>query len=184
MHIAELGVVMMLFLIGLELRPALLWELRGSIFGMGAAQLAGTALLGAALALALGLSWQFALAIGLIIGLSSTAIVLQSLTEKGLIKTPGGQACFSVLLFQDIAVIPMLAFLPLLGTAGDGGAKASGPLQHLPEWQQALVTLAAIAAIILAGRFLLRHVFRFIAGAHLREAFTATALLLLVASCG
>jgi Kef-type K+ transport system membrane component KefB len=106
--------------------------------------------------------------------------VLQSLSEKGLMKRPGGRASFSVLLFQDIAVIPMLAILPLLSN-GASTRQKSTPLDSLSGWQQGLVTLAAVAAIIFAGRVVLRHVFRFIASAHLREAFTATALLLLVA---
>lgn len=114
MHFAEFGVVMMLFLIGLELRPSVLWELRGSIFGLGGAQVGVTALAIAGIGLALGQPWQIGLAAGLILAMSSTAIILQSLQEKGLMKTPGGQASFAILLFQDIAVIPILALLPLL----------------------------------------------------------------------
>jgi Kef-type K+ transport system membrane component KefB len=117
MHFAEFGVVMMLFLVGLELQPALLWRLRGPIVGLGGLQVVGTTAVVGALGLILGLSWQVALAAGLILSLSSTAIVLQTLNEKGLMKTPGGQNSFSVLLFQDIAVIPMLAVLPLLATS-------------------------------------------------------------------
>ncbi|HEX8310670.1 MAG TPA: monovalent cation:proton antiporter-2 (CPA2) family protein [Chthoniobacteraceae bacterium] len=185
MHVAEMGVVMMLFLIGLELRPALLWQLRGSIFGMGGLQVAGTMTVVAVIALALGVELKMALAIGAILAMSSTAIVLQSLNEKRLIKRPGGEACFAVLLFQDIAVIPMLALLPLLrakgATAAEHAAESGSALAAMPQWQQGLITLGAVAAIIFIGRVVLRHVFRFIAGAHLREAFTATALLLLVA---
>lgn len=181
MHFAEFGVVMLLFLVGLELRPALLWELRTSILGLGAAQVIGTALLVTLIALFSGVSWNGAVAVGFILAMSSTAIVLQSLTEKGLANTPGGQACFSVLLFQDIFVIPILAILPLLAKkemaspVGDTAAMAG-----LPGWQQAIVTMGAVAMIILIGRVALRHFFRFIAAARLREMFTATALLLVV----
>jgi Kef-type K+ transport system membrane component KefB len=102
MHFAEFGVVMMLFLVGLELQPSLLWCLRGPILGTGGSQVGITAVVICAIALAFGLSWQMALTVGLILALSSTAIVLQSLTEKGLMKTPAGESSFSVLLFQDI----------------------------------------------------------------------------------
>jgi len=180
MHFAEFGVVMMLFLIGLELKPALLWELRGPILGLGGAQVLTTIALLGAVTLAFGFGWSIALTVGMIAAMSSTAIVLQSLTEKGLLKTPGGQSCFSVLLFQDIAVIPILALLPLLAAAPAAKTTHAGPLAALPAWQQALVTLGAVAGIIFAGRVLLRHFFRFIASARLREVFTATALLLVV----
>ena len=122
MHFAEFGVVMMLFLVGLELRPALLWRLRAPILGMGGAQVGLTAAALAGIGLALGVSWQTALATGIILSLSSTAIVLQSLSEKGLLKTPGGQSSFSILLFQDLAVIPMFAILPLLAITSIAGA--------------------------------------------------------------
>ena len=182
MHVAEFGVVMMLFLIGLELRPAVLWQMRGPILGLGGAQVLGTTAVVAGLALWLGASWQVALTIGFIVAMSSTAIVLQLLHEKGIARTAGGRAAFSVLLFQDIAVIPILALLPLLATyapAGGGHATHSA-LSDLPAWQHALLVLAAVAAVILAGRFLLRPVFRYIAATELREMFTATALLLVV----
>ena len=184
MHFAEFGVVMMLFLVGLELQPSLLWRLRGPILGTGGTQVGLTTVVISGIALAFGLSWQMALAVGLILALSSTAIVLQSLTEKGLMKTPAGESSFSVLLFQDIAVIPMLAVLPLLAVGGSAGhaghsAHASG-IETLPAWQQALVTIALIAAIIVVGRFLTRPIFRFIAETRLREIFTATALLLVI----
>ncbi|MBO6846775.1 MAG: cation:proton antiporter [Maricaulis sp.] len=113
-HFAEFGVVMMLFLVGLELEPKLLWEMRARLLGLGGLQVAGTTAAITGIAMAFGQPWQFALAIGLILALSSTAIVLQTLNEKGLMKSDGGQSGFSVLLFQDIAVIPMLAFIPLL----------------------------------------------------------------------
>ncbi|MBW4697823.1 MAG: monovalent cation:proton antiporter-2 (CPA2) family protein [Aphanocapsa lilacina HA4352-LM1] len=195
MHFAEFGVVMMLFLVGLELQPSLLWRLRVPILGMGGLQVIGTALVAGAIALAVGLSWQMSLAVGLILAMSSTAIVLQTLNEKGVMKSEAGQSAFSVLLFQDIAVIPILALLPLLATgkatevslqaaAGDlilvAAEGASGPTASLPAWQQALLVIALLGGIVLVGRFLMQPVFRFIASTRLREIFTATALLLVV----
>ena len=183
MHFAEFGVVMMLFLIGLELQPALLWRLRGPILGTGGLQVGITTVLVAGIAIALGQSWQIGLAIGMTLSLSSTAIVLQSLNEKGLMKTEGGQSCFSVLLFQDIAVIPMLAVFPLLAVGGGAGGHEEGHgnlISHLPGWQQGLVVVALVLAIVIVGRVLMRPVFRFIAETRLREAFTATALLLVI----
>lgn len=180
---AEFGVVMMLFLVGLELRPAMLWRLRGPILGMGGAQVLATALALGALALVAGIEWKIALASGVILAMSSTAIVLQSLAERGQLKSPGGEASFSVLLFQDISVIPILALLPLLATApatGAGGNEHASALAALPRWAQGLATLGAVGAIVFAGRFLLRHLFRFVAQTHLREVFTATALLLVI----
>lgn len=178
MHFAEFGVVMMLFLIGLELRPAMLWQMRGPILGLGGVQVAGTAIVIGLATLLLGLTWKPALVVGLILAMSSTAIVLQSLSEKGVMKTPGGEACFTVLLFQDIAVIPILAIIPLL--ASTQGTHATGAISGLGAWQHALLVLAGVAAIIAAGRFLLRPFFRYIAGTRLREMFTATALFIVV----
>ncbi|MEL6688696.1 MAG: cation:proton antiporter [Pseudomonadota bacterium] len=113
-HFAEFGVVMMLFLVGLELEPRMLWSMRAKLLGLGGLQVAGTTILVTAIAMAFGQPWTIALAIGMVLALSSTAIVLQTLNEKGLMRSDGGQSSFSVLLFQDIAVIPMLAFIPLL----------------------------------------------------------------------
>jgi monovalent cation:proton antiporter-2 (CPA2) family protein len=190
MHFAEFGVVMMLFLIGLELQPALLWRLRGPILGLGGLQVAVTSLIIAVISFIVGLSWQMALAVGAILSLSSTAIVLQTLKEKGLMKTEAGQSSFSVLLFQDIAVIPMLALLPLLAMgngslvslAANGVIFVKAQAEHgaVSGWQQALLVMAAVGGIIIAGRFLMRPVFRFIADTRLRELFTATALLLVI----
>ncbi|MGB3308570.1 MAG: glutathione-regulated potassium-efflux system protein KefC [Nodosilinea sp.] len=187
MHFAEFGVVMMLFLIGLELRPSLLWQLRGPILGLGGLQVVVTTGAIAAIALLVGLPWTMALAIGMILALSSTAIVLQTLNEKRLMKTEAGQAAFSVLLFQDIAVIPMLALLPLLAmghTAANSGAvvfvATAEASEGLPGWQQTLLVMGAVGGIIVAGRFLMQPVFRFIADTRLREMFTATALLLVI----
>jgi CPA2 family monovalent cation:H+ antiporter-2 len=189
-HFAEFGVVMMLFLVGLELRPAVLWKMRKQLIGLGGLQVVGTTAVFAGAGLLFGLSWQSALALGMILALSSTAIVLQTLNEKGWMKTQGGQSSFSVLLTQDIAVIPMLAILPLLAVAhvdphatdthGQAAGHGGEALAALPGWAQALIILAVIAAIIVAGRHLLRPIFRFIAEAHLREIFTATALLLVI----
>jgi monovalent cation:proton antiporter-2 (CPA2) family protein len=180
MHFAEFGVVMMLFVIGLELRPALLWQMRRPILGLGGLQVIGTAFVIGSLAVWLGLPWKSSFAIGLILAMSSTAIVLQSLGERGVMKTPGGEAAFAVLLFQDIAVIPILALMPLLA-AGSGATPAhSGMIGNLPGWEQALLVVAAVAIIVFAGRFLLRPFFRYIAGTRLREMFTATALFIVV----
>ncbi len=183
MHFAEFGVVMMLFLVGLELQPSLLWKLRGPILGLGGLQVGVTAVVIGGLGMAAGLPWNQSLATGLILTLSSTAIVLQTLNEKGLMPTQGGQSCFAVLLFQDIAVIPMLAVLPLLAMGGGGSAQdahgATG-MAALPGWQQGLITVGLIAAIVLGGRLLTRPVFRFIASTGLREVFTAFALFLVI----
>jgi glutathione-regulated potassium-efflux system ancillary protein KefC len=181
MHFAEFGVVMMLFLVGLELQPALLWKMRGPIFGLGGLQVAATALVGGGIGAALGIPFRESLTIGLILAMSSTAIVLQSLQEKGLLKTPGGQASFAVLLFQDISVIPIFALLPLLAMTG---SEASAVPKHgvaaLAAWQQGLLIAAVVAGIVFAGRYLIRPVFRFIASTGLREIFTAAALLLVI----
>jgi len=183
MHFAEFGVVMMLFLVGLELQPSLLWRLRGPILGLGGLQVTLTSSAFAGLALAFGLAWQMAVAIGMTLALSSTAIVLQTLAERGQLKTDGGQSCFAVLLFQDIAVIPMLAVFPLLATAAPGGGTAEhGPawFEALAGWAQTLVVLGAIVTVVVGGRFLVRPVFRLIARTGLRELFTAAALLLVI----
>ena len=177
MHFAEFGVVMMLFLVGLELRPALLYQLRRPILGFGGLQVLLTTLVVAAASLALGLPWKTAIAVGTILSMSSTAIVLQTLNEKSLLKTPGGQAAFSVLLFQDIAVIPILAVFPLLAV---GDAVSEGTKGGRPGWLQGLLVLGAVGGVVLAGRFLVRPIFRFIAETRLREIFTASALLLVI----
>jgi glutathione-regulated potassium-efflux system ancillary protein KefC/glutathione-regulated potassium-efflux system protein KefB len=181
---AEFGVVILLFLIGLEVRPALLWKMRTTIFGLGAAQLIGTAALVAGASMAFGLDWRLATAIGLILAMSSTAIVLQSLEEKGLRQGPVGEASFGVLLFQDLAVIPLFALLPLLAPAGTLANVQADPanlLADFPGWIKALAQMAAVAVVVVGGRYLTRPMFRFIAAARLREIFTASALLLVVA---
>jgi len=186
LHFAEFGVVMMLFLIGLELQPSLLWRMRAAILGLGGLQVGFTAAAITAIGSALGLDWRSALAIGLTLALSSTAIVLQTLQEKDLMKTAGGQSSFAVLLFQDLAVIPILAVLPLLAH-GDGAGAAHQAAGHgstwvagLPGWAATLAVLGAVAAIVVGGRTVVRPVFRFIARAHVPEIFTAAALLLVI----
>ncbi|WP_299611885.1 monovalent cation:proton antiporter-2 (CPA2) family protein [uncultured Tateyamaria sp.] len=196
-HFAEFGVVMMLFLIGLELEPRALWDMRHKLLGLGGLQVTLSALALMGIAMAYDQPWGVALAIGLTLALSSTAIVLQTLSEKGLMQTSGGRSVFSVLLTQDIAVIPILAFLPLLvvtlpmqinadgsivRTDGDdhGHGAAMSLVDGLPAWGVTLVTIAAVVAVILAGIFLTRPVFRFIHAAHLREMYTALALLIVV----
>lgn len=187
MRFAEFGVVILLFLIGLEVRPALLWKMKTSIFGLGAGQMAATTALAAAGGMALGLDWRQALAAGLILSMSSTAIVLASLEEKGLRQGPVGEASFGVLLFQDLAVIPLFALLPFLAMSGaapgaaEGGHHGGALLEGLPAWGRPLAVIAAVAAVVIAGRYLTRPLFRFIAAARLREIFTASALLLVVA---
>lgn len=196
-HFAEFGVVMMLFLIGLELEPRALWDMRDRLIGLGGLQIVLTTAIVTGACMALGYTLQTALAIGLIMALSSTAIVLQTLSEKGLMQTNGGRSIFSVLLTQDIAVIPMLALLPLLAVStnrltiapdgslqrasADDGHAALSLVDGLPGWGVTLVTIGAVAAVVLAGIYLTRPVFRYIHQAKLREMYTALALLMVVA---
>ncbi|WP_295391741.1 monovalent cation:proton antiporter-2 (CPA2) family protein [uncultured Thiodictyon sp.] len=194
-QVAEFGVVLMLFLVGLELEPKLLWQMRGRLLGLGGLQVGLTALAIAALAFSLGLYWGLGLAVGLVFAMSSTAIVIQTLSEKGLTKTEGGRASFAVLLFQDISVIAVLALIPFLAqpeplalaawlsaAAGDNSAAqgAAGLVAGLPNWGYALVVLGAVATVVLGGHYLSRPLFRYIAESRLREVFTASALLLVV----
>ena len=175
MHVAEFGVVMMLFLVGLELRPALLWQLKMPILGTGGMQLSATALGIFAILLLFGLPWQTALAIGLIVALSSTAIVLQNLQERELMKTEAGKNVFAVLLFQDIAVIPILSLLPLLVISD------SEVLQTAHNsWQSALLIAGGIVGIIIGGHFLVVPLLRLIARSRSREVFIASALALVI----
>ncbi len=188
MHVAEFGVVLMLFLVGLELQPMRLWGMRGRLFGLGGLQVVLTAAAITGLGHALGFGVRLPLAVGVILAMSSTAIVLQSLQEKGLMRTPAGESAFAVLLFQDIAVIPIFALLPLL-TLPDGSSLAAAEtdhgatanlIAHLPGWAQAVILLAVVGGVIMGGRFVLPRLFRAIAGTRLREMFTATALMLVV----
>lgn len=181
MHFAEFGVVMMLFLIGLELEPALLWRLRKSILGLGGLQVVLTSSAFTLIGLALGYSWQMSLAAGMALSLSSTALVLQMLQETNLMNTPMGETSFSVLLFQDIAVIPILVVMPLLAIHGVQDQQIHASLiSALPGWAQALIVASVIAAVIAAGRYLSYYLFRAVARTHLREVFTALSLAVVV----
>ncbi len=179
MHFAEFGVIVMLFLVGLELQPSKLWSLRMPILGLGGLQVLATSLAIAMVALGLGLNWNAALASGLILAMSSTAIVVQSLTERGQLKTSSGQSIFAVLLFQDISIIPMLALLPLLAVHASPDENSS-IIASLPAWAQTLSIFAAVAIIVIAGRYLMRPLFRFVANSGIREIFVAFALLIVV----
>lgn len=182
-HFAEFGVVVMLFLIGLELRPMMLWKMRHHLLGLGSLQVGLCAVAVGTVALMAGVDFKPALAIGLILALSSTAIVLQTLAEKGLLHTEAGQNSFAVLLFQDIAVIPMIALLPLLGNGGatvDAHGGSSAWMAAWPGWAQALATIGAVALIIAVAQVGMRRVFQAIARTHQREAFTGAALLLVI----
>ena len=203
-HFAEFGVVLMLFLIGLELEPRTLWDMRHKLLGLGGAQVALTMAALAAALLAMGQSLSVALIGGMVGALSSTAIVLQTLAEKSLMRTPGGRSAFSVLLTQDIAVIPMLALIPLLAlpettsatfdaavigvtNPDDAAAHVEGAaeplltlIQQLPGWAATLLTLATVAAIVLAGHYLSRPIFRFVHAAKLPEMSTFISLLMVL----
>jgi CPA2 family monovalent cation:H+ antiporter-2 len=184
MHVAEFGVVLMLFLIGLELEPAHFWGMRHLILGSGAAQMGITTLLFVALFIQVGFNWQAALAVGLALSMSSTAIVLQTLREKGLTQTQSGKSSFAVLLFQDISIIPILAALPLLAiaTARIATGEPTTFIGGLPGWAQTIALLCAVGAVILSGRYVIVPFLRFIARIHLRELFTASALFIVMAA--
>ena len=208
-HFAEFGVVMMLFLIGLELEPRTLWDMRHKLIGLGGLQVVLTTAAIAFVANWLGLSWQVGLTLGMLFSLSSTAIVLQTLSEKNLMRTGGGRATFAVLLTQDIAVVPILAIVPLLALSGGGlpdsisaatfgivdkipdatgdGHGADGaaePLmtlvQSLPGWAVTLMTLGIVIGIMLVGHFLTRPIFRFVHASRLPEMSTFISLLMVL----
>jgi glutathione-regulated potassium-efflux system ancillary protein KefC len=179
LHFAEFGVVLMLFLIGLELEPKRLWTLRRPIFGWGSAQVLGCAALLTGAAVAFGVNWQTALVAGLGLALSSTAIALQAIGERNLMPTSSGQAGFSILLFQDVAAIPILALLPLLGAAATISGQNEA-IAHTGRALEAIKIIAVIGGIILGGRLLLRPLLRWIANSGTPEIFTAAALLLVV----
>lgn len=179
MHFAEFGVVMMLFLIGLELEPRTLWRLRKAILGLGGLQVVITTIAFTLIGTSLGYEWRLSFAASMALSLSSTALVLQMLEEKGLLKTSAGEASFAVLLFQDVAVIPILIIMPLL--ASETVLKTQeNMLSHLPGWLHTLLVALVIIVIIIGGRYLSRYLFRFIAKSNLREVFTATSLALIV----
>ncbi len=175
LHVAEFGVVLMLFLVGLELEPKRLWSMRRPIFGWGSVQLLGSAALGTAAGVALGVDWRLALVAALALAMSSTAIGLAVLNERNLMSTGAGQSVLSVALFQDIAAIPILALLPLLAVGGAAQSGGNG-------WLQAGKAVAVVAGIIFGGRLLLRPALRAIANSKTPEIFTAAALLLVVAT--
>ena len=171
LHFSEFGVVLMLFVIGLELEFERLWEMRADVFGGGLLQLA---LAGGVLipgAMALGLSWQAAVIAGLALALSSTAIAVQAMSERNLTPTPTGRKAFGVLLFQDVAAIPLLAAVPLLAGVHASPSEA---------WRRALIVAAAIAGVLVIGRYLTRPLLRIIAATRIREVFTAFSLLLVI----
>lgn len=186
MHFAEFGVVLMLFVIGLELQPSLLWKMRRSIFGLGGLQVLITSIVIASVALFFNFEINRAIAIGLILALSSTAIVLQTLSEKGLMRNIAGKSAFSVLLFQDMAVIPILAILPILASMGISNNIAESKLDNitgiasLSGWLQLLIIIGVIVTIIFVGRFVSRYIFRIIAETGMHEIFTALALLMVI----
>ena len=181
LRFAQFGVVMMLFIIGLELEPSTLWRLRKSILGLGGLQMVVTLLAFSALGIVLGYDWRVSFACGLTLSLSSTALVLQLLQEKGLLQTAAGEASFSVLLLQDMAVIPILIIIPLLAPPG-----VALPVQDhtffsaLPGWAHALMIAGVVALIVFGGRYVSRYIFRYVAKTNLRELFTAISLALVV----
>ncbi|MCS2151389.1 glutathione-regulated potassium-efflux system protein KefB [Scandinavium goeteborgense] len=172
LHFSELGVVFLMFIIGLELNPSKLWQLRQSIFGVGAAQVLLSAAILTGLLMLTNFSWQAAVVGGIGLAMSSTAMALQLMREKGMNRNESGQLGFSVLLFQDLAVIPALALVPLLAGAGD---------EH-PDWIKIGMKVLAFVGVLIGGRYLLRPVFRYIAGSGVREVFTAATLLLVLGS--
>lgn len=171
LHFAEIGVVLMLFVIGLELDPQRLWKLRASVFGGGALQMLTCGLLLGAFCLALGLRWQVAVLIGLTLGLSSTAIAMQAMNERNLMVSQLGRSAFAVLLFQDIAAIPLVAMIPLMAASGEAITLTSFALS-------ALKVVIALALVVLIGRYVARPALRFVARSGLREVFSAVALFL------
>jgi len=172
LHFAEFGVVLLLFIIGLELAPARLWSMRRSVFGVGAVQVLVTAALLAGAARFFGLPWPGAIVVGLALSLSSTAFALQILAERNQLTTRHGRAAFSILLFQDLAVIPMLALIPLLAPYG-------GPEEAF-TWLGAAKVLAVLALIVVGERYVLRYALRIIARTGIHEIFTASALLTVI----
>lgn len=185
MAFAEYGVVIMLFLIGLEMQPKLLWDMRHRLVGMGGLQVAGTTLAIAGLCVVAGLlPWNAAVAAGMVLSLSSTAIVMQTLTEKRLVRTDGGRASLAVLLFQDVAALPMLALMPLLAAGAavlPDGVHGGHALEGLPPWARAAAVVTAIGSVVLAGRYLAGPLFRFLAAARLPEIQIAGAILMIAA---
>jgi monovalent cation:proton antiporter-2 (CPA2) family protein len=180
---AEFGVVMMLFVIGLELEPERLWKLRKSILGLGGLQLLLTTLFITGLAILFGSGWKSSLVLGMILSMSSTAVVLQFLSEKGLMNTTAGQSSFVVLLFQDIAVIPIITLLPLFAANELHNIVAASSLTWVegkPGWLRVIIVFSTITGIIVAGRIIIRPLLRIVAKTRLREIFTASSLLIVI----
>ena len=180
-HASEFGVVLMLFLIGLEIQPSHLWRMKGTIIGAGGLQVGLTALIIMIIAMQLfGLAWQTGLAIGLTLALSSTAIIMQTLNEKGWQNSIGGKASFAALLFQDIAVIPIIAVLPLLSLSSNDSHESSSHgleiVSYLPSWSQPFVVVIAIVLVYVLSKFLINPLFDYIAKARQKEIFTTAAL--------
>lgn len=182
MPFAEFGVIMMLFIIGLELEPATLWRLRKAIIGLGSMQVILTTLCLTGIAVAAGYAWQPGLAVSMALSLSSTALVLQMLEEKNLLRTVQGETSFSVLLFQDIAVIPVLLIMPLLVTDGYQvvASEHISYMSTMPHWLGSLLIGGLIVALIAIGHYFSHHLFFMVAKANIREVFTATSLALVV----
>lgn len=170
LHFSELGVVLLLFIIGLELNPGKLWQMRRPIFGLGVLQVLLTAGLLMGLLLLLGFSWQSALISGLGLAMSSTAMGLQLMREYGMTRNDGGQSGFAILLFQDMAVVPVLALIPMLAVGAS----------DTTDWSMIAIRVGGVAALLLGGRYLLRPLFRMIANTGVREVFTAAALLVVL----
>ena len=180
-QISEFGVVMMLFLIGLELDLDELWKLRGAVFIGGGAQLGATGVLLSLALVALGLAWPAASIAGFALAMSSTAIGMQVMDDRNMTTTPAGRSAFAILLFQDIAAIPLIALVPLVARLLGVNSVGHDTAAHAqPVWQSALIAVAAIASVIVGGRYLVRPVLRIVAKADVREVFTAFALLLVV----
>lgn len=185
LHFAEFGVVMMLFLIGLEIEPARFWRMRKTVLGMGGAQVGGTMVLAYFLFAWLGYGWVVSLTIAMAVALSSTAIALQSIKEKGHLDTTYGSASFSILLFQDIVVIFMLGVLPLLSSGGeivvtDDHEASVNLLENLPTWLRGLAIIASVALVVAGGRYVIVPTLRWVATWHMRELLTASALLIVL----
>jgi glutathione-regulated potassium-efflux system ancillary protein KefC len=173
MHISEFGVVLLLFLIGLELQPKKLWQMRLSIFGLGGLQIFINTAIITAIAMLFGMQWNSALLVGMGCSLSSTAIAIQLMSERKILNSTAGQAGFAILLFQDIAVIAMISVLPLLSFS-ESVQNSGSPFQTIIKF------IAVFVAVILTGRYLLSYVIRWIASLHLREIFTGFTLLLII----
>lgn len=173
LHFAEFGVVLLLFVIGLELQPSRLWTMRNSVFGLGCAQVGLTGLVIGLVAYGLGLDAPAAAIVGVMLSLSSTAFALQMLGEKHQLTTRHGRSAFSILLFQDLAVIPLLVIVPLIGPEGSGPMESSGAVAGIGA-------VAILVVVVSGGHFLLRYLLRIVAGTHIREVFTAMALLTVV----